>query len=124
MLGLLAPRLHRLRQGAGLSRNQRPAGPDQGLALPQGPQGAGHRIRRFPGRPDRDRRAPRSSLIPAISAGTGSSVTEILTLLTKALSKHAKSGPERAKFTLCLPGSPKVNAGGAYALGRRRTWAV
>ena len=39
--------------GAGLSRNQYPAGPDQGLALPEGAQGPGHRIRRFPARPDR-----------------------------------------------------------------------
>ena len=36
---LFPHRLHRLGQGAGLSRNQHPAGPDRGLALPEGAQG-------------------------------------------------------------------------------------
>ena len=40
-------------EGADLSRNQHPAGSDQGLALSEGAQGAGHRIRRFPAGPDR-----------------------------------------------------------------------
>ncbi len=39
---------HRFETGADLSRNQHLAGPDQGLALPEGAQGPGHRIRRFP----------------------------------------------------------------------------
>ena len=56
--GAVVPRLfplglHRLGAGADLSRNQHLAGPDQGLALSQGAQGAGHRIRRFPAGPDR-----------------------------------------------------------------------
>ena len=42
-----------------------------------------------------------------------SSITKFLTLPAKSFSRHVKSGPERTKFTLCLPGSPKVNAGGA-----------
>jgi hypothetical protein len=49
-------------------------------------------------------------------AGNPSSITKFLTLPAKSFSRHIKSGPERIKFTLCLPGSPKVNAGGAYAL--------
>ena len=52
-------RLHRFGQGADLSRNQYPAGPDQGLALSEGAQGPGHRVRRFPARPDRAGRATR-----------------------------------------------------------------
>ena len=36
---LFPHRFHRLGQGAGLSRNQHLAGPDQGLALPEGAQG-------------------------------------------------------------------------------------
>ena len=53
MWRLLPVRFHRLGQGPGLSRNQHPAGSDQGLALSEGAQGAGNRIRRFPARPDR-----------------------------------------------------------------------
>ena len=49
---LFPHRFHRLRQGAGLSRDQHPAGPDQGLALPEGTEGARHRFRRFPERSD------------------------------------------------------------------------
>ncbi len=51
--GLFPFGLHRLRGGAGLSGNQHPAGADQGLAVPQGAEGAVDRIRRFPARPDR-----------------------------------------------------------------------
>ena len=40
-------------EGAGLSGNQYLAGPDQGLALSEGAQGAGHRVPRFPAGPDR-----------------------------------------------------------------------
>ena len=50
---LFPHRLHRLGQGTDLSRNQHLAGPDQGLALPEGAEGAGDRVRRFPARPDR-----------------------------------------------------------------------
>jgi hypothetical protein len=34
-------------------------------------------------------------------------------LRRKVLTRHIKTRPERTGFTLCLPGSPKVNAGGA-----------
>ncbi len=50
---LFAFGLHRLGEGAGVPRNQHLAGADKSLALPEGAQGAGHRIRRFPARPDR-----------------------------------------------------------------------
>src|ERR1700733_7196346 len=31
----------------------------------------------------------------------------------KVLTRHIKTHPVRTYFTICLPGSPKVNAGGA-----------
>ncbi len=49
---LLPVGLHHHGQGAGLSRDQHPAGPDQGLALSEGAEGARDRVRRFPERPD------------------------------------------------------------------------
>jgi hypothetical protein len=49
----------------------------------------------------------------------GTSVTKILTLPAKSFSRQAKMRRCRSKFTLCLPGSPKVNAGGVCALGCR-----
>ena len=67
---LFPHRLHRLGEGTDLSRNQHPAGPDQGLALPEGAEGAGHRIRRFPARPDRagEQDARRSSFCGRLTA--------------------------------------------------------
>jgi hypothetical protein len=37
----------------------------------------------------------------------------MLTLPGKVFSRHNKTRPAQTEFTLCLPGSPKVNAGGA-----------
>ena len=61
---LFPDRLHRLGEGAGLPRNQHPAGPDRGLALSEGAEGAGDRIRGFSARPDRAGRTaqPRAGL--------------------------------------------------------------
>ena len=61
---LFPHRFHRLGEGAGLSGDQHLAGPDGGLALSQGAEGAGDRIRRFPARPDRAGRKaqPRADL--------------------------------------------------------------
>ena len=53
MRRLFPDRFHRLGQGPDLSRNQHLAGSDQGLALSQGAQGPGNRIRRFSARSDR-----------------------------------------------------------------------
>ena len=51
-------------EGADLPRNQHLAGPDGSLALPEGAEGAGHRIRGFPARSDRAGRTaqPRAGL--------------------------------------------------------------
>jgi hypothetical protein len=49
---LHALRLHRISNGRGLSRDQHPAGPHQSLAASEGARSAGHRVRRFPERPD------------------------------------------------------------------------
>ena len=109
-------RLHRLGEGADLSRNQYLAGPDQGLALSEGAQGAGDRIRRFPAGPDRaggktHRRSSRTSAGKARRPDP--TVAKILRLRGKVLRRRIKTHPARTCFTLCLPGSPKVNAGGA-----------
>src|SRR3954447_18168975 len=53
MLGLFAVRLHHLTEGADLPRDQHAARPHQGLAVPQGAEGARHRFYRFPARPGR-----------------------------------------------------------------------
>ena len=70
---LFPDRLHRLGEGADLSRNQYPAGPDRGFALSEGAEGTGDRIRRFSARPDRAGRKahPRTGLICRIRPLTG-----------------------------------------------------
>ena len=50
---LFPDRLHRLGEGAGLPGNQHVAGPDRSIALPEGAEGAGDRIRGFSARTDR-----------------------------------------------------------------------
>ncbi|MHC2681728.1 D-alanine-D-alanine ligase [Bradyrhizobium diazoefficiens] len=50
-------------KGARLSRNQHAPRVDQVLALPQGAEGRGHRVRRLPARPGRARRAGCTEII-------------------------------------------------------------
>jgi len=51
--GYFPYRLHHLGQGTSYLETNYPAGTDGGLALSQGAEGAGDRIRGFPARPDR-----------------------------------------------------------------------
>ena len=116
---LFPHRFHRVGEGADLPRDQHPAGPDHGLALPEGAEGAGHRIRRFPARPDRARpaSAPTGSGTRGNAAGGGRIghplVDKFLTNARQSIHWAIKTRLSRIGFTLCLPGSPKVNAGGA-----------
>src|SRR6202011_6358026 len=64
------------------------------------------------------RRSSATPLTSAIVEGAGrerasSFIGKTLRFSGKVLTGRIKSHPARTDFTLCLPGSPKVNAGGA-----------
>ena len=93
---------------------------------PKALKAAGHRIRRFPERPDRPGGTPDSEesrmLTGAGGRGWRKPVPGRLKSLRfwgKYLTGRIKIRPAPPGFTLCLPGGPKVNAGGACALGCR-----
>ena len=109
-------RFHRFGQGADLSGNQYLAGPDQASLYPKALKAQGIEFADFLQRSDRaggKTRAANSRLRGKASAGRTCSFAKILRLRGKALRKTDQNTSSPAYFTLCLPGSPKVNAGGA-----------
>jgi hypothetical protein len=61
-----------------------------------------------------------TTAVPLLTEGEPAATAQAVVMIKlqrlpgKPFTTRIKSRPVRGYFTLCLPGSPKVNAGGAY----------